>query len=383
MSGRNLVSLTQILDLVGTLDDSDQKDNARERFRKFLFTNVTETGQVRDYIEECMRMKGDQYNKALQDLVNYIGRLLGFEVNFGRYRGVRGEIGYDGHWISPNPFHIVIEVKTTEVYAIKTSTLLGYINDLISEKKICDRNKALGLYIIGKTDNDVKQLENSIIAENRHDQLRTISIDSLLSLAEMMTEYDISHDDILALIKPSGPNIDPVINLMTNMIAQTSSIKSIPEKIEYDVTIEKNNDVVHWLTPVQSNEFRTSEECVDTLVRKNKVYAFGQRTPGRKQIKEDDMICFYATGKGVIAHAQVKSRPENKPHPVVTKPEKYPWTFKVGNEKLYYDNPIVIDSKLRSKLDEFEGRDPEKPWAWFVQATRKLTQHDFELLTKN
>ena len=50
-----------------------------------------------------------------------------------------GEIGFDGIWTSKaEDFHIVVEVKTSEVYSIKTSALVGYINDLISEKKISD-----------------------------------------------------------------------------------------------------------------------------------------------------------------------------------------------------------------------------------------------------
>ena len=112
------VTLKQILDLVGKLDDSPGDDTPRERFRRFLKENVKEVGQVRDYVEECIRTSGNQYNRALQDLVNYIGHFLGFEVTFGRYQGVPGQIGFDGHWKSPTGFHIVVEVKTTEVYAI-------------------------------------------------------------------------------------------------------------------------------------------------------------------------------------------------------------------------------------------------------------------------
>ncbi len=131
-------SLKQILALVGNLDDSPGEHLPRARFREFLKTNVTEVGQIRDYIEECLRTSGDQYSRALQDLVNDLGHFLGFEVDYGRYQGVQGQIGFDGHWKSPTAFHIVAEVKTTEVYAIKTSTLLNYINELVSQKSIAD-----------------------------------------------------------------------------------------------------------------------------------------------------------------------------------------------------------------------------------------------------
>jgi hypothetical protein len=133
---KSTISLTQILGLVGQLGDESGEDTPRIRFRNYLKSNVKEIGQIRDYIEESLRLKGQQYNFALQDLINHLGGFLGFEINYGRYRGVHGEIGYDGHWISPTDFHIVIEVKTTETYAIKTSILVGYCDSLISENKI-------------------------------------------------------------------------------------------------------------------------------------------------------------------------------------------------------------------------------------------------------
>ena len=369
------VTLKQILDLVGKLDDSPGDDTPRERFRRFLKENVKEVGQVRDYVEECIRTSGNQYNRALQDLVNYIGHFLGFEVTFGRYQGVSGQIGFDGHWKSPTGFHIVVEVKTTEVYAIKTSTLINYVNELISEKKIPDWDNALGLYVVGRPEPEIRQLENSILAEKRTHQLRIISVESLLSLAEMMNEYDVSHEDILAVIRPSGPVVDRVIDLMARLVAQ----RQVQEETKEEITEVPERS--YWLTPVKSDEEETADECIQHLVGEEKIYAFGERTPGRRHIKPGDYICFYSAGKGVVAHAQIASQPEHKKHPRVRHSERYPWVFSVKNVHLYLENPVVIDAALRSKLDAFK-KSENKAWAWFVQATRKITEHDFKILTR-
>jgi hypothetical protein len=158
------------LKLVGKLDDSSGEEVPRERFRRFLRENVTDAAQLRDYISECLRSSGDiQYSRALQDLVNYIGSFLGFEVSFGRYQGTPGEVGFDGLWKSPTKFDVVIEVKTTETYAVKTKTLLDYVNGLISEKRINPENW-IGLYVVGRPDPEVHQLENAILAEKRTHQ---------------------------------------------------------------------------------------------------------------------------------------------------------------------------------------------------------------------
>lgn len=375
---KTAISLRKILNLVGKLDDSPGIETPRERFRAFLKENVQEVGQIRDYIEECLRLSGDQYNRALQDLVNHLGSLLGFEVQFGRYHGVKGEIGFDGHWKSPTGSRIVVEVKTTEAYAIKTSTLVGYIDELISEKRIPAWDKALGLYVVGRPDPKVNQLENAIKAEKRIDQLRIISVESLLNLAEMINEYEVDHEDILAILLPSGPTVDPVVDLMARVVARPPP-EELPLEVEPPTEIGEAN---YWLTPVRSEPEATAEQVIQTLVGQEQMYAFGERTPGRKHLKPGDWLCFHASGKGVIAHAKVMSRPEKKPHPKVQHKDKYPWTFRVGEAKLYLNDPVIIDAEVRANLEVFRNRDLNKSWGWFVQATRRIGLNDFNILTR-
>jgi hypothetical protein len=374
-------SVTEILDLVGPLDDTLGEQSPRERFRRHLSRSIQQVGQIRDYVDECLRTPGPQYHRALQDLVNHVGHFLGFEVSFGRYQGAVGHPGFDGHWTSPTGIHVVVEVKTTEVYSVKTVTLVGYVEELICEGIIPNWEKALGLYVIGRPDPDIRQLQDSITAQKRTDQLRIISVDSLLSLAEIMEQYGVTHDDALSVLQPSGPMIDPVIELMADLVGQRA--EATPARVrELPSHYDEQAEVTHWLTPVKSHPDETAEECIAKLVGRERIYAFGDRTPGRKRIKLGDYLCFYATQNGVVAHARVASLPERRPHPKVVQPDKYPWVFRLESEKLYLSDPIVIDSALRQHLDAFEGRDPDQPWAWFVQWTKEITKHDFDILTR-
>jgi hypothetical protein len=140
--------------------------------------------------------------------------------------------------------------------------------------------------------------------------------------------------------------------------------------------------VAYWLTPVKADAEQTAEDVIQTLVGQEGIYAFSERTPGRKRFKPGDWIAFYATGKGIVAHAQVTSAPEYKLHPRVRHPEQYPWVFRVGSPRLYLEEPIVIDVPLRRQLEAFQHRDEEKSWAWYVQATHRVTAHDFQVLTR-
>jgi hypothetical protein len=387
-------SLNDILSLVGRLDDAAGENTSRDRFREFLSSHATEAGQIRDYIEECLRSTGEQYNRALQDLINHIGRFLGFKVTFGRYQGVHGQIGFDGHWESPKGAHIVVEVKTTEAYAIRTATLANYINELVSAQKIPRPEDALGLYVIERPDPELRQLENAILAENRVSQLRIISAESLLSLSDLMDEYDVSHADVLAILKPSGPMIDPVVSLMAGLVAGQKAPNG------GEVAGQKGADGgeraqpqppapipvsqgAFWLTPVASNEAETADQVIQRLVAKNRIYAFSEKAPGRRNLKPGDRICFHASGKGVVADARILSGPTKEPQPVVRNSEDYPWIIKLDQVKLYLETPVIIDAALRATLHAFTNRDPNQPWGWFVVTTRKVTEHDFGIITRS
>jgi hypothetical protein len=316
-------------------------------------------------------------------LVNHIGGFLGFDVVFGRYRGVQGEIGFDGHWKSPTGLHVILEVKTTEAYAIKTSTLVGYIDELISHRQIPSWDSALGLYVIGRPDPEVRQLEHAIVAEKRTSQLRIISVQSLLSLADLVGDgdYDVSHEDVLELLKPSGPTVDPLAGLIARLVAQVEVGESAKEAAPPSTPVQAESPT-YWLTPVKDHEGETAQKCVEKLVGKHEMYAFGEGTSGRKHLKAGDQLCFYATGRGIIANAEVASRPERKPDRRVVHSEEFPFTFRLRKCKLYTDRPVVLDPALRMQLDAMKDRDPNRPWAYFVQATHKVTEHDFNLLTR-
>lgn len=387
-----MMPLEQVLELVGDLDDAPGEKTPRERFRRFLSQNLTSVGAVRDYVEECLRCSGEQYNRALQDLVNHLGRLLGFDVTFGRYKGVQGEIGFDGMWKSPSGLYIVVEVKTTDVYPIKTATLLGYIDRLISEQKIPNWDHALGLYVVGRSDAELKQLANSIIAEKRTHQLRVITVDKLLTLAELLADYEMEHEAVLAVLRPTGPIVDSLIELMAGLVAKeirtAREDADQPQEVAQEIANESTGysfesegvDVKYYLTPVASDDSQTAEECIKKLLGAG-IYAVSEKSLGRK-VKPGDWICFYATATGIVAHARVKSPPVQKRHPLVKHPEKYSYVFEVDSVSIYTENPVVLSAELRAKLDAFQGRDSSKRWAWFVQGTGRVTKHDFMLLTR-
>jgi hypothetical protein len=144
---------------------------------------------------------------------------------------------------------------------------------------------------------------------------------------------------------------------------------------------EKEDNIIYWLTPVQSHEFQTAEDVIRRLVGQESIFAFGDKGTVKSSLKPDDWICFYASAKGVVAHARVVSIPERQQHPHVDY-SRYPWVVRLAQASLYLSNPVVIDASLRRDLDAFQRRGSAGAWSWFVQRTLRISMHDFRILTR-
>lgn len=373
--------LKEILELVGQLDDTPGENTPRERFRHYLRKSVSTSGAVRDYVETCLRTSGPQYNRALQDLINHAASLIGFDVEFGRYQGVQGQIGYDGLW-RYDGLSIVAEAKTTDAYAIKTSTLVGYVDELISEKKVPDWGHALGLYVVGRADAALKQLDNAIVAERRGEQLRVSTVESVLSLAELVQDGYLTTSEAVALIRPAGAVIDETVGLISRVVSQAGEAATPTEAAPPAAEPGAPAQRVFLITPVSDREEAPGDQVIRKLLESG-WYVFGESTAGRKHLKPGDHVCFYWSKIGVVAEAEVASVPEKRRLPQVQEPERFPWAFKVRAPRFFFDEPVVIDAARRSQLDAFKGRDAEGSWSWLVQGTRRVTEHDFKVLTRS
>lgn len=119
------------------------------------------------------------------------------------------------------------------------------------------------------------------MVEKRTNQLRIISTKSLLSLVEMMNEYKVAHEEILALLHPSGPKIDPIVDLMARLVAERRAEKS-PE-LEKELLHQEQSlegEVVYWITPIKSDEKGVLEEDIIHAEQQNTSrLQSGRRTP--------------------------------------------------------------------------------------------------------
>ncbi len=175
-------SFGQIITFAG---DGKLRDGgkAAEELRAFL--PLISASHLKRYAFECLEGFQDS-GLGLQEVVNEIGRRLGFDVTHGRYRGIKGTIGFDGLWIIGR-HSIVVEVKTTDAYRLDLNTVASYRKRLAESGQIKLESSSV-LIVCGRE--DTGDLEAQIRGSQHAWDFRLISVKALSSLMELKEELE-------------------------------------------------------------------------------------------------------------------------------------------------------------------------------------------------
>jgi hypothetical protein len=216
----------QVISFAGKGKLSDGGLTSKE-FREFL--GLVPSAFLARYAEECLREKFDGSGFALQDVINEVGRRLGFQVEQGKYRGTPGEIGFDGLWRTFDGSAIVVEVKTTDVYRIILDTLATYRRKLVAEQKIAEIKSSI-LIVVGR--NDTGELEAQVRGSRHAWDIRLISIDALTRLMRLKEELEdpkIMEKIRRVLMPQEFTKVDGIIDLVFSAAEEVKNDEELPE----------------------------------------------------------------------------------------------------------------------------------------------------------
>jgi hypothetical protein len=244
----------QIVALAG---DGRLKDEslASNEFRNFLKT--VDLNRLRKYAQETLEKPFQDNGFVLQDLVNELGRRLGYRVENGRYRGVVNQIGHDGLWISPS-MRLVVEVKTTDAYRINLSTIASYA---LSLKSKSEKETPLGLLVVvGRQ--DTGDLEAQIRGSKFAWDVRVISVESLVDLVGLIdVAVDQETEEALrsALLPVEYTRVDYLVELLSKLAFD----------VERSVQADQNDDEISGIqkpTKTLSDEVRLAPRGVEVTL---------------------------------------------------------------------------------------------------------------------
>lgn len=165
----------------GSLRDGSECSNELTQFLKEVPSEI-----LYKYASYCLENSFDDGGFVLQDLVNELGRRLGFTVENGRYKGVRNAIGYDGIWDSKDKSSLVVEVKTTDQYLMDVEKFAQYREKLIASGRIGINSSVL--IVVGRS--DTGGLEAQVRGSKHAWDTRLISVDSLIRLVQVKEKSD-------------------------------------------------------------------------------------------------------------------------------------------------------------------------------------------------
>ena len=227
----------------GNIEKETNYNQLRDYFRQI------DSDLIDRYTRECLADKFDKSGFVLQDLVNEIGARLDFKVEFGRYRGVHGQNGFDGKWTAKDGHVIVVESKTTDAYRINLDNINKYRKQMIQNDETTEETSSI-LIVVGR--HDTGDLEAQIRGSRHAWNIRIISVDSLLMLLRIKENInDVKMvSQIYGVLKPQEyTKLDQLINLifLTAQDAELDDKMAISEDEMNEKTIgisEKTNSVV-------------------------------------------------------------------------------------------------------------------------------------------
>ncbi|NBO66496.1 MAG: hypothetical protein EBU88_16905, partial [Acidobacteria bacterium] len=175
--------LQQIIAFAG---DGKLRDDGAAAHELRAFLSLVPTDVLRQYAADCLGKSFQDSGLALQEVVNQIGRRLGFSVVDGRYRGVKGHAGFDGLW-KRHDHAIVVEVKTTDAYRLDLGTVARYRQMLASEAALTLDQSSI-LIVVGRE--DTGDLEAQIRGSRHSWDVRLISVDALEHLMVLKEDLE-------------------------------------------------------------------------------------------------------------------------------------------------------------------------------------------------
>jgi hypothetical protein len=228
-----------IQQIIAFAGDGHLRDNgeASVEFRSFL--RGVPSALLQHYADQCLKDSFNGSGFALQDIVNEIGRRLGFEITSGRYRGVSGKIGFDGLWRLPEGHTIVVETKTTDAYRIDLNTIAEYRKILVKEGDISENESSI-LIVVGRK--DTGDMEAQIRGSRHAWDIRLISVDALNRLMDVKQEVEDPQiikriNDIL--IPREFTKLDEIVDILFSTTEDIKGEQLTDEETENEIHVPK------------------------------------------------------------------------------------------------------------------------------------------------
>jgi hypothetical protein len=295
------VNVSQVLAMVGRLDDSPGFDTPRERFRRFLVQRITDPQAARLVIQQCQQMSGEQTHRALQDAVVLTGRFLGFHTAFRQYQHDPGAAPISGEWESRRRLRVLLSLCTDQTAAIELEAFAQVVRNGLPAHLHANTPR-VGLCIVSPLFAAKARIEEMLRAR-RHTELRTVSLPGILRMTEMAAAGRLTHEDVLQVFNPDL-NLDPLIERFDRWATpvRAEAEHGTPEVAPRPAAPV---DSSYWVAAIQLDTSTPPGQFVESVVAKRRILPINPASHVQRAVESGDSISVYIAGVGFVAHAKV------------------------------------------------------------------------------
>jgi hypothetical protein len=298
------VTLEQILNLSGRLDDTPGFDSARERFRRFLLEHAADLAGARALIEQGQHLPGEQHHRAVQDLVVLLGRFIGFDVTFGAYAPAPGSIKHHGHWRSRLRLHVVLDVRSDPSAPPDVDALLKSVAAQAGQSPASTWRHA-GLCVVTPLFANRHKIEEAIAAARPGFPVGVVALRALLLLADLVSAGRVSHEDVARLMESNLP-VEYSVELLERLTAKPRGAAAARASAAPDAPPHADG-TSYSIATVTPDYATTPEQLLELVVGRRHIFGVADAGAAPSAARSGDWICFYIPGKGVVGRARVLS----------------------------------------------------------------------------
>ncbi len=182
----------------------------REWFRGYLRLHTRGTADLTWYFLQSVPRFGTdpEVQLAVEELVDQLGRILGFEA-------LRDEDAGSAVWTSPAGWHLLVWVVDAQHAATRLGKI-GHARDaLLAAVQVPTDDRVTCLCIVCGAANQ-RLLTDVLDLRRQAAHVRLVGVDALIRMAETVERRGLSHDEVITLLRPASPFADAVVSLVTS-----------------------------------------------------------------------------------------------------------------------------------------------------------------------
>lgn len=380
------VTVSQVLNIVGRLDDTPGFDTPRERFRRFLTDRVTDAQAARAVIQQCQQMSGEQTHRALQDAITLSGRFLGFHTIFSAYQHNPGAAPISGEWESRRRLRVILCVCTDQTASVELDAFSQVVRDGLASHQQ-NNTPRIGLCVASPLFAAKARIEEMLRART-HPDLRLISVGGILRMADLVAAGRLTHDDVLQVLNPDV-NLDAIVerldrpmtvpraaaerNGVNVAVREASQVAGADLKvIGADMKVPYNAGFC-WVAAIRLDPSTPATQFVEAVIAKRRILPINPAPHIHTPVEPGDSIAVYITGTGFVAHAKV-GRAVADGSPVVRDAERFTQVLMLSDVTVY-TTPVMAAHELvrRIELTLTDGK---------IAVATPVSPQEFDLVTR-